>query len=358
MTLIFVAALFSATTVFAQADDAAVAGWVTTIDGWFSGAAAPEGFVKEEITAAPVVGFDAATADFDAEWNNVAGEGNVIGKEGSRMGMAASENGAADFTGAFKVMHDDANIYILLKYTDDDVTGSESVEVCVAPYLKVSTTEPSNYWFSRFVEFGAYKASFKNTGFNNAMLINGAAGTIDWGGSPAILTDNLYLDDKTVDGAGVVKQIITIGFASLTGSARPTFDVATWEALEGGKGITFDIKVNDVDMDDALNAADEPVAAPAEYWWNTTNNDCWQSNDFAGFLAPGIANAVKSVQIADFFTIDGNMINLKNMANVSIFTAEGKLVRSEKNVNSINVSTLNKGVFVIRANNQILKIVR
>lgn len=359
-TLILVAVLFSATSVFAQADDATVAGWPVSISGWFNGIAAPDGTVKAQIFATPVTGFDALTAVFDTEWAKVPGDGNVIGKPGSRLGLAASENGAADFTGAFKVLHDASNIYILLKYTDDDITGSETIEVCVSPYLKVSTTEPNPFWFTRFTEFGAYKAVFTHDVFASAMIVNGAAGTIDWSASPTQLTDNLFIDSKSVDGTGVVKEIITIGFASMVGSARPTFDLAAWTALEGGKGISFDFKVNDVDMDDALTADAEPKAAPAEYWWNAIDNECWRSNDFAGFLAP-LATGIVSFKAENnsiFQSVTLETVKLKKVANVTVYNTAGVQLISIKNASEINISNLNKGVYIIRANDQTMKFVR
>ena len=195
------------------------------------------------------------------------------------------------------------------------------------------------------------------------MMVSGAppAGSINWGGTNDILTNNLFFDDHTALGSKTIKHIYTIGYAALTGDARPTFDNAVWKLLNSGNGITFDMKVNDVDADDALNTENPPVKKPAEYWWNTINNDVYALTTYAGFLKAGLStvglvqkDAVKSV----FGKITPTRIEFNKTANVTIYNILGGQVTATKNVNQIDLSNLKRGVYIIRANNESLKIVR
>ncbi len=273
-------------------DAAYVADWKTPLPTWFAQLPAEEQ-EKKQASAVKVASFDAVDGDFDAEWAKISGDGNVLGAEGSRLGLAASDKGDADFKGAYKVAFDDANMYILLKYDDDDITGNETAEVAWAPYYSIDAPVLEalpQAWYARYIQFGAYKATFKNTGFDAAMMIDGSVAdantAINWGGTNDILSANLFLDDHTTVGANTVKQIITVGFACLTGDARPEFNEMIWAELNEGKGISFDLKINDVDTDDALNDADPAVQKPAEYWWNSKHNDSYALTAYAGFLKP------------------------------------------------------------------------
>jgi Secretion system C-terminal sorting domain len=291
-TLLIVMLLSSVTALFAQAPDegdaAFVAAWTAPIPSWW--AALPADYqAKKQAVATKSSTFDAVGCNFDVEWAKIPGDGNKLGDLGSRLGLAASDKGDADFSGAFKVIYDDANIYILLQYTDDDVTGNETVEIAWAPYLKIKAPDLATLpqaWYTRYTQFGAYKATFKNTGFDAAMMVNGSNGNVNWGGTNDILSTNLFMDNHSTVGSKTIKYIYTIGYAALTGEARPAFDASVWQALNEGKGITFDMKVNDVDTDDALSADAKPVKKPAEYWWNTKNNDCYALTIYAGFLSP------------------------------------------------------------------------
>ncbi|HET6559290.1 MAG TPA: hypothetical protein VFG54_18345, partial [Prolixibacteraceae bacterium] len=297
-TLLFLTLLSVAGLVAQDEGDAAyVTNWKFPIGWWFPNQPVPaegiENYPRAQATAIMVTNFDAKEADFDAEWAKIAGNGYVID---NALGLAASHKGAEDFKDAsFKTFYDESNIYILLKYTDEDVTGNETVEVAWASYLKINAPEVEGNpvaWYARYRQFGAYKATFKKTGFDAAMIVKGGGanadgsnGNLNWGGTNDTLSNNLFLDDHTPSGSKTIKQIITIGFTALTGEARPDFNLDIWKALNEGKGISFDLKVNDVDADDAMNTDDPPVAKPAEYWWNTTSNDAYAVTYYAGFLS-------------------------------------------------------------------------
>jgi hypothetical protein len=149
-------------------------------------------------------------------------------------------------------------------------------------------------------------------------------------------------------------MIYTIGFPALTGVQRPDFDTNIWRALEGGKGISFDIKVNDLDGDEAT------AGASAAYWWSSTNNLGYALNYYTGFLGLKVPTSVKNIQDLPsiFGAVTANHIELTSSANIDIYSVTGKSVKSLKNVSRIDLSTLNPGAYIVKANNQVLKVIR
>lgn len=325
-----------------------------------------------------VVNFDPANANFDATWSSISGDGYPLTHNN---GLAASDHGPADFTGSFKVLYDDLNMYILIKWTDDDNLGTESVEVMWAQDLKIdgskniyiypaTGTQRIYAQYGRYVPFGAYKATFTKTGFSAAMMVNSKAdpayvghiiGDLNWGGTNALLTNNLFQDDKSTSGSNTVKRIITIGYPALTGEQRPEFNPAIWRKLNAGKGISFDIKVNDIDTDDSYNTAATPVQKPAEYWWNSTDNIGYAMTYYCGFLGLKTISAVQTVN-ANSNTIFGkrtaDLIELNEMADVTVFNLVGKQVLTQNKISRIDLAKLTKGIYLVQANNQTLKVVR
>ena len=378
---LFVAAFFSVSTLVAQTDATIVANWVFPMTGWgFPNAAIPPlgiaGNPRALAKADSIGNFDAAGAVFDQVWTSlnrqgVSGAGYPIGNV---TGVLASDKGAADFSGAFKVVYDDNNFYVLLKYTDDVNVGTEAVEIMWAPYLDIpaiaaiAPTIPQAPYV-RYSQFGAYKATFGPLGFSAAMIVDfNAAGTgnINWGGTNDILAGNLFYDNKTASGTNVIKRIYTIGYQALTGNAytvgnaRPDFNAAMLKSLNGGKGISFDVKVADVDPDDPKNEKNEPT--PAEYWWNSTHNDGYAVTYYSGFLGVNTTatalNSVYSNKPNIFADVTSTQVQLSQNANVEVYNSIGKRVVTLKNANNVDLTNLNKGVYVIRANNQSLKFVR
>jgi hypothetical protein len=355
-------ALFSVFKILAQdaGDSAYVAGWATPVLSWWP-KLPTEMPAQKQAYATEVASFDAVGCDFDAEWAKIPGDGNVIG---SVVGNPLSNKGPDDFkAAAFKVFYDADNFYVLLKYTDDDVLGTETVEIAWAPYLKLKVPDIAGLtqaWYARFTDFGGYKATYKKTGFDAAMLMDGSTGTPNWGGTNDILSTNLFMDDHTATGSKTIKQIFSIGYAALTGPARPNFNPAMWKTLNGGKGISFDMKVNDFDTDDVENTATPPAIKPAEYWWNTTNNDCWALTCYAGFLSINTPSGVvqqKSVS-SIFSKVTPEQIQFNKAANATIYNALGQQIIVKKNVFQISLSNLENGVYIIRANNETRKFIR
>lgn len=367
LTSFFFAALLCANSFVAKADDASfVANWQFPIFFGFPWTAAPAPQEQKQIIAVTApANFDAANCDFDAVWAGITSENAIA----NAVNNPSSARGADDFTGAFKVIYDEDNIYVMLKYTDDDVTGTEKVEIMWAPDYKIQALEEGTFkdmaatnaiQHCRYAAFGGYKAAFSNVAFNAAMMINfnsSGAGDLNFDGTSTLLTSNLAMKSYTAVGSKTIKVIYTLGFAVFTGAARPEFNTAIWSGLNSGKGISFDIKVNDPDADDTKDAQNS--AQPAAYWWNSTHNDGYAITNYSGFvgLAP---NALKNTNVKNsiFEKVTADMITLSSVADVKIVDALGREVKSYKNVNAIDISSLGRGLYVISSGTETRKIIR
>ncbi len=377
ISTIFALAIVLVTNVWAddKADSTYISKWVFGLVGHIplGSETTPLAAVEnKQAYAALANNLDPKLSDFDAVWNS-----NTYGAFGISNNVSNSVNhaGDADFKGEFKVFYDDNNLYVFIKFVDDNITGTESVEIPWATYFKLYGKNPwggdplkeyVNAWYLRYSAFGSYKTSFNKNGFVNAMKIDFASptaqGILTWGGTNENLSGNLSVDDKSVAGSGVVKWIITIGYQAFTSVGfsnettplpRPDFNVDIFKALNGKKGLSFDVKVNDKDANDV-------GGKEAQYWWNATNNDCYSHTWYAGFLGVEELNAVDNTK-ADasvFSKITSDRIDLKTPMNVDIHNVTGVRVATLKAVNSIDLNTLKQGVFIIRAGNSTLKIVR
>lgn len=368
LTSLFFVAIFSATSFVSKADDATgIALWSFPLQWGFPWDA--ENLTHPHAQAAAYIApanFDAQNSDFDAVWTNLTNEYPIVNAPTN----AGSANGAADFTGSFKVMYDNGNIYVLLKYTDDDVTGNETTEIMWTQDLKIDAiplvfpTEKVASQYVRYFEFGGTKATFSNQSFTSAFTVEGSKESVNSQlntANTAIYTNNLFVNDHTSPTAPKVRKLVySIGFPALTGVLRPTFDIPTWRALNGNKGITFDIKVNDPDANDIMSTDAAPVPLPAGYWWNSTNNAGWDITSYSGFLAPDVQAGINDLMAKPeiFGKVTKELVLLNEIANVKVFSAVGKQLIQMQNVNQIDLKSLPKGVYVINANNQTMKVIR
>lgn len=315
---------------------------------------------------------DPGACNFDQVWNSSSYSEYAIA---NNTVSASNHTGDADFKGSFKAFYDNYNIYVFIKFTDDNITGNEKVEIPWATYFKlhgktVTTTNPQGTvfehvgaWYLRYAAFGSYKATFNKTGYVDAMKIDFASptaqGVVTWNGTNENLTSSLFVNDKSVAGSGEVKWIITLGFNAFKSVGfenetfqlpRPDFNEDILKAMNGKKGLSFDIKIKD----------DDGTTGSGEYWWNSASNDCWQVTWYAGFLGVEQETAVKPVNAENsiFEKISNSIIELNEPANVNIYNSTGVVVSSLNNSSVIDLANLQKGIYIIKAKNQVLKIVR
>jgi hypothetical protein len=356
--------------------------------------------VKKTTVAVLKTGLAPASLDFDAVYATL-GTANVF--ESKANGKVCNERpwndiNATDFVGEWKAAYDDGFLYVFLKYADDIDTGAETVEVMWSNAFKIdapdtittvrnlagstpsvingryqlnSTDSTALFW--RFAQFGGYKAAFTVTnGFKDAMEVVGGpkgASTSSYTARPDILVNNLAFFNKTDVATPLLKKhIMKIGFGAFTGIYRPDFNNDIWNTLNNNRGLSFEISVKDLDNDEVIDPA-LPTSTKKEaagYFWNNkmgylNSPDVWYTNQYAGFLKNDVVSGLKNtIGTANsiFSKQTSERIDLNRNANVIIFNALGKSVKSINNTNFVNLSSLSKGVYVIRANNEVVKIVR
>lgn len=321
----------------------------------------------EAIATLAAENFDAQNSDFDNIWSSISNEYTIA----NAATNAGSANGSSDFQGSFKVLYDNGNIYVLLKYIDEDVTGSETTEIMWSQDMKIDAipmifpTEKVASQYVRYFEFGGAKATFSNTAFTSAFIVEGSKESVNsqlnFAATPAVYANNLFVNDHTSPSAPHTRKLIySIGFPALTGELRPTFNIQSWGTLNGGKGITFDIKVNDNDANDIMSTDATPVPLPAGYWWNSTNNAGWDITSYSGYLKTDLGSGVSGVKTRPsiFKEIKNDYIILNEYSDIKVFSTEGKQVLASSNSKIVNMKSLSKGVYIVNANNETIKVIR
>jgi len=401
VALLCVTSVFSAEPTYADADY--VKDWNHTFKAttWFSfnkpvvGQDVDAAVVKKSAVAVSKTGLVPASLDFDAVYATL-GTANVFQSKangGSPLENVMNDFTPTDFVGEWKAAYDDQFLYVFLQYADDIDTGAEVVELMWSSAFKIDApdtittagnTSPVNsvkVWtrtqkdsmalFYRYAQFGGYKAAFTVIdGFKGALVLTGgpqATSSYADGQKPDILLNNLAFFNKTNPALPLTKKhIIKIGFAAFTGEARPDFDNTIWNTLNNNRGLSFEVTVKDKDGDESQSNPTEANPTkfkydPAGYFWNNAKADVWGCNAYAGFLKNDVASGLKNTfgtKNSIFGTVTANRIDLNNNANVTIFNAVGKMIKSVSNTNFVNLSSLSKGVYVIRANNEVAKIIR
>ena len=415
ISTLFLGVLLSISSVFSQpfADAAYVDGWnyVMNTVSWFKFYKPIKGLaydvdasvVKKTAIASEQIGLDLSSLDFDAVYATLPGNANkfvskALGVDSLCIERPMNDFDASDFAGEWKAAYDGSYVYIFVKYLDDVDMGTESVEVMWSQVLKIDapdtiSTAPnrggavgpqsivdgkyvvsetdSMALYYRFSQFGGYKAKFTAAdGFTAALtLIGGSKATNVYadGPKPTLLTDNLGFINKTDPATPLLKKhVIQIGYSAFTGTYRPDFDDDIWNTLNGGRGLSFEVKVNDPDGNEVQsNTTGTPKYEPAGYFWNSKvgyNNsaDVWATTAYAGFLKNDKSTGVSAPKTENsiFSKVTPNQIQLSAMANVNVYNTVGKVVLSNKNTNLINLSSLGRGVYVVRANNATVKVVR
>jgi len=407
ISTLFLGVLLSISSVFsgpAFSDAASVADWNYVLTGatWFKFNKPIKGsefdvdasVVKKTAVATEKLGLDPMALDFDAEYASIPTNPNKFVSKALGLDSLCNERpmndfDANDFIGEWKAAYDGSYVYIFVKYLDDVDMGTETVEVMWSQALKIDAPDTittsgtpsggvylltqidSMALYHRFQQFGGYKAQFTVAdGFKGALVLTGGPRTTNSyadGQKPALLVDNLSFYNKTdIANPLLKKHIVRIGYGAFTGAFRPDFDDDIWNTLNGGRGLSFEVKVGDPDGNEVQsNTTGTPKYEPAGYFWNNKMGyslaaDVWGSNAYAGFLKNDKPSGVNTPKANNsiFSKITPNQIQLSEMANVKVYNTVGKVVLANKNTNLINLTSLGKGVYVVRANNATVKVVR
>ncbi|MFV0469094.1 MAG: sugar-binding protein, partial [Dysgonomonas sp.] len=234
-----------------------------------------EGFVQKQALATKVANdFDPSSVIFDELWPSLPNEYSITNVVKQTNGDDAG--GDADFKGAFKIVYNDDAFYILLQCSDDVVTGSEKVEIMWQQDEKIEAlasldkdTEHQRFAYLRYEAFGGYKVEVTSSGGKSVMTWNPNASnviTVYWSGSATaqtLIANNVLLESHAEGSTTQIKNIYTINYPALTGEMREDFNVDKWKGLNGGKGISFDLKFVEHDPNKKMPA----------YWWNSPVNN-------------------------------------------------------------------------------------
>lgn len=326
----------------------------TNNGSWFGNAPAFAGDVYERsvATAQNVVDFavPADADEFDAIYTDLGVEYGID--------KARSDNSAGPIAtkAAYKVAYDlDAGaMYILMTYAAAK-TSDLGCELMFCPFDKLEGANPpttpddkSGVPWMRYWELGGAKvdASVKEGAFvlgGYMACLNGAAG---YSQSMPTLSERDGLTMKDCSSADAVKLVFIINFYVLDDKKNGVeFSYDLWKAACDEKGISFEAKFK--------------KAANCEYMWNTTDNNVYFSNSFAGYLAPGTPIGVAEVAAAAAnISIAGDLITLAEAGNIQIFSATGMLIASVSNVTEFSTAGLAAGVYIAVAGNESVSFVK
>jgi len=317
-----------------------------------------------------------STRSFDDVWLDIIKE-DAYELNSNATNPSNTKHDDYEFAG-FKAGYDDENIYIFIKYVDTEAvplgTIIERMEIGVSPYVKldaartptISGTPAPGLEYFRFIELGAYKIV---TSWEGSVLSISTI-TVEFRGCAESTQANLGIDfaDIVVDShtptnnSSEVSLIVTIPFVSLsnfmTGAGEFTYE--DWLVVNDGKGISLDLKVNDVDGDDAdLNTS-------RDYWWSCPPSLVEGMGDLSYYStsSSGMLKAVPKggVSTDNTNTQPGNIkvtsdkIIFNNPADVKIYSAaSGALILNAANQTEVLTTGLGAGIYIVEADGEVAK---
>ncbi len=289
-------------------------------------------------------------------------------------------DGDATYGAAFKTFWDDENLYVLLKFIDTnfkttDATDADTrlFEICYAPNEKDrydagfdaagDDITLKNKQYARFTELGGGKARIKPAGCDENVSSHGQDGS--WGA--ALADPSTFETNWVVTGDNTVWAIVAFNFATnmpyLTdewGATDASNQTAYDPTAEGMDVISFDVKA----------ASTQDIAGtPGEVsqMWSSNTNDGFEAVYYNGHLTfspeefgpEGVENLFTTATKRAF--IFDNILKFKGYdspVNVDIYSVVGQKVKSATNVSTLNVSDLNKGLYIVKVGDDVYKVMK
>lgn len=343
----------------------------------------------------------ASVEDFDATWallgpeHFVSKPTNVGG--GDFYDLAA--DGSGTFGASWKAVHDGANLYILLKYRTtggETDAGSHEFEIMTQPtqiyrheptFIAASdSTETPDAWegdwelspeelviayqnqaYARSIHFGGGKAMFKDgaVGAFEASHSKAIQGWTpfwggNWGNNEAGLIALATADHFWNNTDGLIKAVIVMSFdGALSYPTDPANIGGDRTALEIGGQIAFDVMTGAINSESDNYDGDEQLTG-VKYCWASWNNNVYASNYYTGIL--NITDEVLSgTNISDVLFEKEPSVYAHNgivyvkgaeTADLEVYSILGAKVLSAQNVRSLALDGLQKGIYLVRINNQ------
>ncbi|MDD6210132.1 MAG: T9SS type A sorting domain-containing protein [Bacteroidales bacterium] len=326
---------------------------------WYGNAAVPDPMpTHKNVTIKKAQeNFDPAE-DFDTQWA-LLGTANAITNVVTNTNNVSTDGVTISWNGCY----DDENIYIYILAEKDRTAENDGIEICVAPYFALANTPGATDAYVRYAQFGAWKVGFTTVGGTTGDVCTGNIATQGTGGTQ----DLVVLPSATCAVEGdVAKWIVTIPHLAVSGDCYAGYcngeglldDNSAWKALSDNQGLNFEVKYTDKDPSKNTTGGDgATVEAKAEYWWNSTDNNAYQSTAFCGFLAPSddviIIDGINDGEIAvSNMTIAANQITLAEPADVKIMNAAGMLIKSINDATVVSTIDLPAGTYIVVAGNE------
>ncbi len=286
-------------------------------------------------------------------------------------------DGDATYGASFKTFWDDENLYVLLKFVDTNfkatpvdadtrwfeiMYASNEKDRYDAGFTAAGTDiQLQNKQYARYIELGGGKARIRPAGCDENVSSAGQAGT--W--SSALADPTNFVVNWQVTGDNTVWAIVAFNFATcmpyLTdewGSSDAANQTAFDPTAAGKDVISFDVKA--ASMQDVAG-----TPAEVSQMWSSNINDGFEAVYYNGYLTfspqypegveKPMASSTKRAYIFD------NILKFKgydSAVNVDIYSIVGQKVKSAKNVSSLSVADLNKGVYVVKVGKDVFKVMK
>ena len=297
-------------------------------------------------------------------------------------------NGDGTFGVAWKAFYDAENLYVIIKYVDTngfavgtDDKDNRSMEMCFqtkekdryeAGYTAALdstftkfTRKGTNAQYGRFSELGGGKSVWGPDGVTATEASTGQTGA--WGGTIAAANTPETSWNPTQD--GTIWGIMAFNFADYL-----MYLDDEWGATEAANEVAFDpTAMPTISFDVKSNAATKGVDAEgaavdlsSQYWWNGIN-DSYAFVYYAGYLTfsseewvpVGTADYLKAAPKSAY--IYDNLLKFKGYdkpVNVDIYSVVGQKVKSAKNVSTLSVADLNRGLYIIKVGDDVFKVMK
>ncbi|MDD6210131.1 MAG: hypothetical protein PUB21_05955 [Bacteroidales bacterium] len=314
---------------------------------------APSSLEKKQATA------EYLGAEFDMEYDFIE-PWETMTQPAKRISNYVGETPKAnDGVGEWKAGFDDMNLYVFVQYEDDqDILGTELVEVAVAPYDKLESDRTfglEGLKYVRWAELGAFKVNILENGPTTVLNCQNdatACTAADDAYGMLVPDVRVYSFTDKVNAPKMLQWIIAIPLEYLSNQITgDIFDYTAWKAACDGKGMSFDLKFKDTDTGGVEH----------DYWWNTNSNDGYYSASYAGYLAP--SNMDGAIDGADVDTpsnikITSSQIELTEAGNVQILSAAGMLIKSVNDVTVVPTTDLPAGTYIVVSGSEAVTFVK
>jgi len=327
-------------------------------------------------------------ASFDATWDLLPEENMIANPTGDwATGDEFNLDAEETLGSSWKAVHDGDYVYLLLKYVDTDGyfnAGSYGWEIAYQAnpdaserweptYDAGTTIKERNYAYVRYAELGGFKVTIGESEFNPGQVehkgsygMYGQTASPEWSNVQEVKDMFIDLEPNTFwdESNGITRAVLVMDFDNvLTYPDDPMAD-DIWNtsrsSTQVGETIAFEVKSFAATTETYMNDDDEEVTGPVnhDFWWSGNTNDTYFNLLYNGLLTisgdnvPTNVSDVNSSDNGEISYADGVVYVEGQAADLEVFNLTGANVLSAENVSSLSLSSLSKGVYIVRVNGQ------